>query len=62
MFGPVESAKSTVCRRARQCVVGPPKPETVELYEPFQNREPTHCHLGARVFEEPPHNKTPDIC
>lgn len=27
-------------------------PETVTLYEKFQNRECLHCHDGARSFEE----------
>jgi cytochrome c-type protein NapC len=29
-----------------------PKPEDIKLYEPFNNRECLHCHLGARSFEE----------
>lgn len=31
--------------------VGDP-PETLELYEPYSNRECLHCHQGARSFEE----------
>ncbi len=27
-------------------------PETIELYEPYQNRECLHCHGGARSFVE----------
>ena len=30
----------------------PPAPEDIKLYEPFNNRECLHCHLGARSFEE----------
>lgn len=30
----------------------PPEPENIKLYEPFNNRECLHCHLGARSFEE----------
>jgi cytochrome c-type protein NapC len=30
----------------------PPKPEDIKLYEPYNNRECLHCHLGARSFEE----------
>jgi cytochrome c-type protein NapC len=30
----------------------PPAPENVKLYEPYNNRECLHCHLGARSFEE----------
>jgi cytochrome c-type protein NapC len=29
-----------------------PAPEDIKLYEPFNNRECLHCHLGARSFEE----------
>ncbi len=27
-------------------------PETIELYEPYHNRECLHCHAGARLYEE----------
>ena len=27
-------------------------PDTLELYQPYQNRECLHCHSGARTFEE----------
>ncbi len=27
-------------------------PETIELYQPYHNRECLHCHTGAREFEE----------
>jgi cytochrome c-type protein NapC len=38
----------------------PPAPENVKLYEPFNNRECLHCHLGARSFEEgATHNADP---
>jgi cytochrome c-type protein NapC len=30
----------------------PPAPQNIKLYEPFNNRECLHCHLGARSFEE----------
>ncbi len=30
----------------------PPAPEKIKLYEPYNNRECLHCHLGARSFEE----------
>jgi cytochrome c-type protein NapC len=30
----------------------PPAPKDIKLYEPFNNRECLHCHLGARSFEE----------
>jgi cytochrome c-type protein NapC len=39
-----------------------PKPEDIKLYEPFNNRECLHCHLGARAFEEEgKHRKTPEM-
>jgi cytochrome c-type protein NapC len=28
------------------------QPKHIKLYEPFNNRECLHCHLGARSFEE----------
>ncbi|MGA2813136.1 MAG: NapC/NirT family cytochrome c [Candidatus Acidiferrum sp.] len=30
----------------------PPRPQDIKLYQPFNNRECLHCHLGARSFEE----------
>jgi cytochrome c nitrite reductase small subunit len=39
-----------------------PKPEDIKLYEPYNNRECLHCHLGARRFEEASgHHKAPDL-
>jgi cytochrome c-type protein NapC len=39
----------------------PPAPEAIRLYDPFNNRECLHCHLGARSFEEGAvHNADPD--
>jgi len=39
-----------------------PKPEEIKLYQPYNNRECLHCHLGARRFEEGSgHHKTPDL-
>ena len=29
-----------------------PKPADIKLYEPYNNRECLHCHVGARSFEE----------
>ena len=40
----------------------PPAPEAIRLYDPFNNRECLHCHLGARSFEEGPvHTADPDL-
>lgn len=38
----------------------PPAPENIKLYEPYNNRECLHCHLGAKSFEEgATHNTDP---
>lgn len=40
----------------------PPAPEKIRLYDPFNNRECLHCHLGARSFEEGAvHTADPDL-
>lgn len=40
----------------------PPSPDKIKLYEPFNNRECLHCHLGARSFEQGAvHNADPDL-
>ena len=40
----------------------PPAPEAIRLYDPFNNRECLHCHLGARSFEEGAvHNADPAL-
>ena len=40
----------------------PPAPENIKLYEPYNNRECLHCHLGARSFEEGSvHAADPDL-
>jgi cytochrome c-type protein NapC len=40
----------------------PPAPETIKLYDPYNNRECLHCHLGARSFEEGAvHNADPEL-
>jgi len=37
-------------------------PQQIHLYEPYNNRECLHCHLGARSFEEGAmHNADPDL-
>ena len=36
-----------------------PEPKKIKLYQPYNNRECLHCHLGARSFEEhEKHKKT----
>jgi cytochrome c-type protein NapC len=40
----------------------PPAPENIKLYDPYNNRECLHCHLGARSFEQGAmHNSDPSI-
>jgi cytochrome c-type protein NapC len=40
----------------------PPSPEAIQLYDPYNNRECLHCHLGARSFEGGAvHNADPDL-
>ena len=39
-----------------------PAPEAIKLYDPYNNRECLHCHLGARSFEEGAvHTADPDL-
>ncbi len=39
-----------------------PKPEDIQLYTPYNNRECLHCHAGARSYEEAaPHHKDPNM-
>lgn len=39
-----------------------PAPKDIKLYNPYNNRECLHCHLGARSFEEhEKHKKTPQM-
>jgi cytochrome c-type protein NapC len=62
MFGPMKSKIRGLRHLYVEYIAGAPKPETIKLYEPFQNRECLHCHLGARVFEEASaHHKTPGL-
>jgi len=39
-----------------------PEPKNIKLYNPYNNRECLHCHLGARSFEQhEKHSKTPQM-
>src|ERR1700719_2585679 len=39
-----------------------PRPQDIQLHEPYNNRECLHCHLGARSFEEGAvHTADPDL-
>jgi len=58
MFGTVSAKMHGVRHLIVQYLGRVPKPEEIKLYEPFNNRECLHCHLGARKFEEAaPHLK-----
>jgi cytochrome c-type protein NapC len=40
----------------------PPRPEDIQLYKPYNNRECLHCHEGSRSFEQgTTHNADPEI-
>jgi cytochrome c-type protein NapC len=40
----------------------PPAPDAIRLYDPYNNGECLHCHLGARSFEEGAvHTADPDL-
>jgi cytochrome c-type protein NapC len=62
MFGSVK-AKMHGLRHVYIYYLGtPPKPENIKLYEPYNNRECLHCHLGARSFEQGAvHNADPEL-
>lgn len=52
MFGGVE-AKMKGLRHVWVYYLGEPlEPGSIELYEPYANRECLHCHAGARSYEE----------
>jgi hypothetical protein len=62
MFGTIHSKIRGMRHVWVQYVAGAPKPEEIKLYEPFNNRECLHCHVGARKFEEATaHHRTPDL-
>lgn len=50
MYGDLQ-AKLKGLRHVWVHYLGTP-PETLELYEPYNNRECLHCHRGARSFED----------
>lgn len=52
MFGPVQAKVRGVRHVLVQYFGTIPKPEEIKLYEPYNNRECLHCHLGMRKFEE----------
>ena len=62
MFGDVSAKKRGLRHLWVQYAGTIPRPQDVKLYDPYNNRECLHCHMGARNFESAsPHNKTADI-
>jgi hypothetical protein len=62
MFGDVHSKIRGLQHLQVQYFGTIPKPEDIRLYQPFNNRECLHCHLGARRFEDvSAHHKTQDL-
>jgi cytochrome c-type protein NapC len=60
MFGGIR-AKLHGLRHVYVQYLGKPQ-QPIRLYEPYNNRECLHCHLGARSFEEGAvHNADPDL-
>ncbi len=61
MFGGVNSKLRGLRHMYVHYLGTEPAPAEIKLYEPYNNRECLHCHLGARTFEEQSaHNRTPD--
>jgi cytochrome c-type protein NapC len=62
MFGGFTAKIRGVRHLAVQYLGRIPQPDQIKLYQPYNNRECLHCHLGARRFEEAsPHNRTADL-
>jgi nitrate/TMAO reductase-like tetraheme cytochrome c subunit len=62
MFGTVNSKMRGLHHLWVQYLGTVPQPQDIKLYEPYNNRECLHCHLGARRFEEASeHHKKPDM-
>ncbi|MBV8847928.1 MAG: NapC/NirT family cytochrome c [Bryobacterales bacterium] len=62
LFGGVKSKIRGLRHLQVQYLGTIPKPADIKLYEPYNNRECLHCHLGARRFEESSaHRRDPDL-
>jgi cytochrome c-type protein NapC len=62
MFGGIEAKLGGLKHIYVYYLGEPPAPENIKLYEPYNNRECLHCHLGARSFEEGAvHTADPDL-
>ena len=60
MFGNAQ-AKMRGLKHVYKYYIGTPA-DPIKLYEPYNNRECLHCHLGARGFEEgTTHTKEPEF-
>jgi hypothetical protein len=62
MFGTINAKLKGLRHLWVQYIGTIPKTGEIKLYEPFNNRECLHCHLGQRRFEETTHHdKTPAL-
>jgi hypothetical protein len=62
LFGGVHAKLKGVRHLWVQYLGSIPKPEEIKLYEPYNNRECLHCHLGSRRFEQAaPHHNREDL-
>lgn len=62
MFGTIKAKWGGMNHLMVQYFGTVPKPQDIKLYEPYNNRECLHCHLGSRRFEEAsPHTKLPTM-
>jgi cytochrome c-type protein NapC len=62
MFGGVRAKMRGLHHLQVQYLGTIPKPQEIKLYQPFNNRECLHCHLGARNFEQgSAHHKSPGL-
>jgi hypothetical protein len=62
MFGGVQAKLHGLKHLWVQYLGTIPAPKDIKLYDPYQNNECLHCHLGARRFEEASaHRKAPEL-
>jgi cytochrome c-type protein NapC len=62
MFGGLKDKWRGLSHVYVQYLGGIPKPEEIQLYVPFNNRECLHCHAGARSYvETSAHQKSPAL-
>ncbi len=62
LFGPMDAKLEGLHHMYVEYLGTVPKPASIRLYHPYNNRECLHCHEGMRAFmTEPNHNKTPGL-